>query len=233
IALAFQIRGTVELHQGPSEHLAHLELASVGDRETLGFIGRELVWVAASLGLNEQELGALYRVLGGTEYTLESFKAPSLQTSIDAMVFILNWVPRVLNPFALMRKENQLSRIHMHFLSYHVVCTTSRLSKQRWTEQGTRRSVQTGALTATRKACGNAETGEFPDVEQVDLQWDTLLAATKYKLTWKKPWIDVRPTPGIFCSVYPVLVCNSPLRTVGLGDAISSSGLFAQIQSKD
>ena len=43
-----------------------------------------------SLGLNEQELGSAYISLGGTEFTRDMFKEPTVRTAIQALKFILD-----------------------------------------------------------------------------------------------------------------------------------------------
>jgi ADP-dependent phosphofructokinase/glucokinase len=118
----------------------------------------------------------------------------------------------------------------MHFLSYHIICTAERPGSFSWPRADTKAAVNAGAFSATRHACGDAEGTAYPsDLGALELHWVKQLEGFEGQLIYEAPHISLVPGPGFFCAVSPVLVCKHPVRTVGLGDVISSSALVRQL----
>ena len=55
------------------------------------------------------------------QFSPENFINPHLAVTLNAIDFIFNWSSRN-NRNSFSSTSKTLSRIHMHFLSYHVVC---------------------------------------------------------------------------------------------------------------
>ncbi|KAG7268673.1 hypothetical protein CRUP_010884 [Coryphaenoides rupestris] len=119
--------------------------------------------------------------------------------------------------------EAELTRIHFHTLAYHVLATVDGY----WGNQAA--AVAAGARVASTQACG---------VQAVDPATVQLRAPTQFRGSHDgddddDPLLTLDPThpitvwrrSNVTFHLSPVLVCKQPLRTVGLGDAISAEGL--------
>jgi len=86
----------------------------VGDENYLFELGFTLLAEVDSIGLNEQELYYLYKSMGGSELFNDQFTNPNPNDVQKAIEFIFN----IATP-----KHNQrgLTRIHFHYLTYHVI----------------------------------------------------------------------------------------------------------------
>lgn len=198
----------------------HLELASTGDAGYLAQLATTLLPRVSSIGLNEQELYALYSALGGVELSRAAFARPQVDDVTRALEFVLR-SPVVSAETAL------LDRIHFHCLQFHIIALRTHQrgtapplpgshdegdnSAFRWRTDRASAAVAAGSLTATRQAC---HTGALR-VTDLNLplsdftlpQWPSADGAFSFHLA-------------------PVFECRKPLKTVGLGDAISAVGLL-------
>ena len=116
--------------------------------------------------------------------------------------------------------ESRLTRVHFHSLTYHIVGTLP----EAWTNSES--AVAAGTEVAGRQAC-NLEQLESDKVE-LKIPKTFRLHSNDQKLREideKRPVIswDMEGYHFVFS---PVLVCRHPIKTVGLGDAISSTGLM-------
>ena len=185
-----------------------------------------------SLGLNEQELLFLshsFETSPHSNYYLELKGQPDLVKVID----ILEWV---LNKFGYSSEQahSRLSRIHFHTLMFHLI---AEVSSEKWSN--TIASLVSGSKVAAKQACGfefHDDTLdhvlenklEFRIAHSLDEQKNILFKIEEnnfVKFNLSNPVIEFK-RGNIKFYFTPVLVCKDPLKTVGLGDAISSSGII-------
>lgn len=167
-----------------------------------------------SLGLNEQELGTSYVALGGRDYNASHFVNPTPEVAAAALLHVMT------SPAG----QRRLSRIHFHSLGFHVIAV--REGSKLWSEQKARTAVAAASLATTRQACDS----ELIDPSKVDV----LLPST-FLVTAQQGGVQrVKAGSGVSSWTHksvqfflaPVLVCRRPLKTVGLGDIISATGLL-------
>ena len=131
---------------------------------------------------------------------------------------IASWI---LEQYGLISSENsRLSRVHFHCLYVHILAVAPR----HWSSNEA--SVAKGAWTAFSQACDT----EVADSDKAELripkEFNTsLLSPNTVQFDSDNP-ISVVYNDAIRLHISPVLVCKRPLKTVGLGDAISASGLL-------
>ena len=115
--------------------------------------------------------------------------------------------------------KSRLTRVHFHSLTYHIIGVVP----DSWTNSES--AIAAGTRLAGRQAC---DVGHLSP-EEVDLRIpDTFklfsgdierqFNHTSPVLSWNRE--------GLHFVFSPVLVCHEPKRTVGLGDAISATGLM-------
>ena len=168
-----------------------------------------------SLGLNEQELSFLSASLEGPHNDILSQGQPEIHKVTDIMTWILdNFGKSPENP------GSKLTRVHFHSLTFHIIATVP----GHW--ENSDAAVAAGARVAGQKACDvlSVETGQFD-----------LKIPTRFRLSSQHPEMELDPAHPVIgwemedCCQFvfsPVLVCKNPLKTVGLGDAISATGLL-------
>lgn len=194
----------------------HLELASMTDKEFMNSIMQEVMPIVSSIGLNEQELLFLSQAGGGPHAELASWKGiPDVGRVSDILLWILEQHGRSDHS-----SEAELTRIHFHTLAYHILATVDGY----WENQAA--AVMAGARVASSQACG---------LQTVDVSKVELKAPQEFYSSHFEPREQLTLNPAEPVAVWhrgnvtfhftPVLVCRQPLRTVGLGDAISAEGL--------
>lgn len=170
-----------------------------------------------SIGLNEQELLFLTQSGGGPHADLASWDGiPDVGHVSDILLWVLEQHGRA-DP----ESEADLTRIHFHTLAYHILATVD----GHWGNQEA--AVAAGARVASSQACG---------LQAVDITKVVLKAPLNFYSSFSEPResLTVDPTRpvtvwrrgNVSFHLTPVLVCKQPLRTVGLGDAISAEGLL-------
>ena len=195
----------------------HLELASISNEE---FIRDILVLVLphiSSLGLNEQELKSLLITGSGPSSLTNSQDYPTIGVVADMLYWLMTMT------------SSRLSRIHFHSLQFHIIAHQN----NSWLFNHV--AVTKGAEIAGKQACDDDEI--VP--EKMKLQ-----IPTSFKLSTQYQQLEIRehvfdptnPTVSwsrndILFDFSPVLVCRRPLKTVGLGDAISSVGLLYSLKT--
>lgn len=190
----------------------HLELASIGDLELMKYLSMNILPFVDSLGLNEQELGLIFFSLNGEKnLTQNSFKNPQIKTIINSIKFIF----QKMKNFSHIEKTRQLSRIHFHCLTFHLIAEKIPTFFH-W--KNTEKSIVAGSLESTKQAC------EFKNVE-------ILMEAQKdnYSNFNSSYPVSIWYEEDIHFYLCPVLVCKNPSKTVGLGDSISSTALIYQL----
>ncbi|XP_047451843.1 ADP-dependent glucokinase isoform X2 [Mugil cephalus] len=194
----------------------HLELASMTDKDYMNSIMREFMPIVSSIGLNEQELLFLSQAGGGPHAELAAWKGiPDVGRVSDILLWILQQHGR-----SEPSSEADLTRIHFHTLAYHILATVDGY----WSNQAA--AVMAGARVASSQACG---------LQSVDVSKVELKAPLEFHSSHTEPREQLSLNPAEPVTVWhrgnvtfyftPVLVCKRPLRTVGLGDAISAEGL--------
>ncbi|KAM6937979.1 ADP-dependent glucokinase [Xenentodon cancila] len=201
----------------PRDIPIHLELASMTDKDFMNSIMNEQVMPAvSSIGLNEQELLFLSQAGGGPHAAVPAWKGiPDVGLVSDILLWILERHGRS-DPLA----ESKLTRIHFHTLAYHILATVEGF----WGNQAA--AVMAGARVASSQACGLTSVDAARAELKAPLEFYSSGTDPRQQLnldparpvtTWRRGIITFHLTP--------VLVCRRPLRTVGLGDAISAEGL--------
>ncbi|KAE8276932.1 ADP-dependent glucokinase [Larimichthys crocea] len=194
----------------------HLELASMTDKDYMNSIMQEVMPIVSSIGLNEQELLFLAQAGEGPHADLTAWKGiPDVGRVSDILLWILEQHGRS-DPSS----EADLTRIHFHTLAYHILVTVDGY----WANQAA--AVMAGARVASSQACG---------LQSVDVSKVELKAPLEFHSSHGEPREKLSLDPAQPVTVWrrgnvtfymtPVLVCKQPLRTVGLGDAISAEGL--------
>ncbi|MED6288255.1 hypothetical protein CHARACLAT_024775, partial [Characodon lateralis] len=209
----------------PKDIPIHLELASMTDKDFMNRIMQEQVLpVVSSIGLNEQELLFLSQAAEGPHAALPAWKGiPEVGRVSDILFWILEQHGRT-DPSS----ESDLTRIHFHTLAYHILATVDGY----WGNQAA--AVMAGARVASSQACG---------LQAVDVSKVELKAPLEFHSSHSGPGEQLSLNPeepvtvwhrgNITFHLSPVLVCKRPLRTVGLGDAISAEGLvYSEITSQ-
>ena len=193
----------------------HWELASVGNLKFFSSLALKLFPKVESLGLNEQELLSVAKSCNAPF----NFATLPSKPSVGVVSDLLHWLMLTFGS----HNKSVLGRVHLHSLSFHIIVVKD---KGAWLN--TRAAVMAGAREAGLQACGTTTfnssmfklllPGKFyasssdPNLSQL------LLSAGNGWAEWSRD--------GFFYYLSPVLVCRSPSRTVGLGDAISASGLL-------
>lgn len=198
-----------------SEHVPiHLELASTANVKFCELLTRSLLPLVDSVGLNEQELQFIAHSANAykPKDSVSTFSAPEIGHLADMMYWMLT------------AYRGRLSRVHMHSLTYHIIAVAS----DKW--ENTVSSVAAGARIAGLQACNASEFSDkdfsllIPNIITFSVEDEQLrrspvvFSGNNPVLTWKRNHISFYFTP--------VLVCNQPIKTVGLGDAISSTALI-------
>ncbi|XP_028350827.1 ADP-dependent glucokinase isoform X3 [Physeter macrocephalus] len=195
----------------------HLELASMTNRELMSSIVHQQVFSAVtSLGLNEQELLFLSQSASGPHSSLSSWTGvPDVGVVSDILFWILKEHGKSES------RASDLTRIHFHTLAYHILATVD----GHWANQLA--AVAAGARMAGTQACAT----ETIDTRRVSLKaprefmTSRSAAGSRVMLNPNEPVVEWH-REGVSFHFTPVLVCKDPVRTVGLGDAISAEGLF-------
>ncbi|XP_060030259.1 ADP-dependent glucokinase isoform X2 [Erinaceus europaeus] len=200
----------------PAGILVHLELASMTNQELMGTIVHQVFPAVTSLGLNEQELLFLSQAASGPHSSLSSWSGiPDVGMVSDILFWILKEHGRSAG------RASALTRVHFHTLVYHILATVD----GHWANQLA--AVAAGARVAGTQACAT----DTIDASRVSLRAPSEFltshsgAGVRVTLNPSEP-VVVWHREGISFHFTPVLVCKDPVRTVGLGDAISAEGLL-------
>ncbi|XP_040824926.1 ADP-dependent glucokinase isoform X4 [Ochotona curzoniae] len=168
-----------------------------------------------SLGLNEQELLFLSQSASGPHSSLSSWNGvPDVGVVSDILFWILKEHGRSES------RTSDLTRIHFHTLVYHILATVD----GHWANQVA--AVAAGARVAGTQACAT----KTIDAQQVSLKAPQEFVTSRLEAGPRIVFSPNEPVvtwhrEGISFHFTPVLICKDPVRTVGLGDAISAEGL--------
>ena len=202
----------------PNTIPVHWELATVGDLHYFYHLSQTIFPRIDSLGLNEQEL------LSAAKSANASFDFDSIpkKPGIEWISDLLHWLVTTYTKQNLSR----LSRVHFHSLAFHIVAT---LTSGPWHSAAD--GLVAGAKVASLQAC-NVTSFSLVDFElKMPLSFalsqtdNKLLRLHRYGSAGQPHIVHWRRAGADYC-LSPVLVCRQPVKTVGLGDAISSLGLL-------
>uniref|UniRef100_A0A8C5QJ97 ADP dependent glucokinase n=1 Tax=Leptobrachium leishanense TaxID=445787 RepID=A0A8C5QJ97_9ANUR len=199
--------------------LIHLELASMTDGDLMRGIIYQVFPLLSSLGLNEQELLFLSQSAAGPHSSLQAWSGvPDVGIVSDIILWILQ---------GYWRGTSSVTRVHFHTLAYHILATVDGF----WGNQVS--AVAAGARVAGAQACASEVIDPAMMMLKSPLEFSTSRAeqGITVRVTAKEP-VAVWSKGGVTFYFTPVLICKQPVRTVGLGDAISAEGLiFSELLS--
>jgi len=180
--------------------------------------------IVSSIGLNEQELLFLSQAGGGPHADLAAWRGvPDVGRVSDILLWVLERHGR-----SEPSSESDLTRIHFHTLAYHVLATVDGY----WGNQAA--AVMAGARVASSQACGLRSVDAGKVSLRAPLEFHSSHGEPREKLTLdpEKP-VTVWRRGNVTFHLTVVLVCKEPLRTVGLGDAISAEGLvYSELKAR-
>ncbi|XP_063305439.1 ADP-dependent glucokinase isoform X1 [Pelobates fuscus] len=198
----------------PSDIIIHLELASMTDGDLMrGIIYQQVFPLISSLGLNEQELLFLSQSAAGPHSSLQAWSGiPDVGMVSDIIFWILQ---------GYHQGASTLTRVHFHTLAYHILATIDGF----WANQVS--AVAAGARVAGAQACASETIDPARVMLKSPLEFSSSRAeeGSTIKVTAKEP-VATWKRGDITFYFTPVLICKQPVRTVGLGDAISAEGLL-------
>lgn len=201
-----------QLTKLPKNIPIHLELATMADKTLVTQLFAQVIGQVNSLGLNEQELALIAKVIGlSTEGLVAINGHPDIPSISDVLLGLLR-----------AKRKTTLTRIHFHCLTYHIIATR----KGHWSNS--KSAVAAGTRVAGIQACKD----DYIRPEKVELRVPKRAVAIsnspnhgdKKQFSPDDPVITWEINDVEF-HFSPVLVCKNPVKTVGLGDAISGTGL--------
>lgn len=237
-----RLRGVKEqMTSADASTLIHFEMASFVEIELINDLLVNIIPFVDSLGMNEQEIDNLARVLETGKISLSADSNPRVATTLDQTRKIF----RILNKnyFANRKADTevrQLSRIHVHTLAFQLILN---VKQSKW--QNIKNAAAKSSLTAHRHVCQasyvNPENAQlilddsFATSTEPETEGDARPKRIDIKLTEPVPcWnetiaVDFSNKLDVEICVSPVLVCREARKTVGAGDNISAAGLVLQI----
>ncbi|XP_007432886.1 ADP-dependent glucokinase isoform X2 [Python bivittatus] len=210
------LKAVTSISDIPTDVPIHLELAGMTDPDLMREIIYQIFPLVNSIGLNEQELLFLTQAASGPHTSITSWNGvPDVGVVSDIIFWILKEHGRTS------AKASDLTRIHFHTLAYHLLATVDGY----WANQVA--AVAAGARVAGTQACDTQTIDASKVFLKAPLEFATskMEGASRVSLNPKEP-VSEWHRNGVAFHYTPVLVCKSPLRTVGLGDAISAEGLL-------
>jgi len=171
-----------------------------------------------SIGLNEQELWMVCRIGGGPHCNDKGLDGPP---SIAIASDILHWMLDALGRSG----GSRLTRIHFHTLTYHMAVVAD---PSPWRNQAS--AVLAGTRIAATQACDDLDQVR-PEKLELRVTGEVRLSMLSNDEKFTRTFDPGRPVmtwhrPEMTFHLSPVLVCRKPVKTVGLGDAISATGLY-------
>ncbi len=190
----------------------HLELASIAMPMVRRAVGRDIVPLAHSIGLNETEL-------------------PSFLKPIHPLAeFELGEQPRALDycrALAVILRSTPVERIHFHNLGYYIS-----LERDPWTSRETSRDALLFAATMASARAQNGlfsslndiEKGKNAEVSEIGIQELSQLAKELDQPHLFETGIGTFEEWNLY--MVPTRLVKKPLFTVGLGDTISAGAFL-------
>ncbi|XP_033115303.1 ADP-dependent glucokinase-like [Anneissia japonica] len=210
-----------EIIKMPRKVPIHLELASMANADCLAEIAQQIFPFIHSIGLNEQELVFFSQANHGPHQDLKPVNG---YPEIAAVGDIVSWL---LGKYS--GGSSKLARVHFHSLTYHLIAT----KMDTW--QNSASAVAAGARVAGEQACMTKPI----QPSKVDLLIPKAFSLSVDNIQLRQQVVIYDPArpvtlwnrDGVDFAFSPVLVCRKPGNTVGLGDAISATGLLYSMYS--
>ncbi|XP_005098113.1 ADP-dependent glucokinase [Aplysia californica] len=206
----------------PSTTPIHLELASMANKNFVKEIVEKVVPNVDSLGLNEQELVFSSKALNGphSDHLDGDSGQPDIHKISDIMLWMLKSYGRSpKSPTA------RLTRVHFHSLTFHIVA----VAEGTWSNVD--EAAAAGAQVAGLQACDVAQLQSDIVELKIPRKFHLYSGDVERELDPRSPVMQWQKDGYMFV-FSPVLVCKRPVKTVGLGDAISATGLVYSQFSK-
>ncbi|WAQ97781.1 ADPGK-like protein, partial [Mya arenaria] len=192
----------------PQSIPVHLELASMADEGAVKLIIDEV----SSLGLNEQELTFSSYVANGPHSSY--YHSRNGQPEIYKISDMVLWLLKTYG-YSSKNPRSRLTRVHFHSLTYHIIGSLP----DAWLNSES--AVGAGTRMAGRQAC-KVDRLSPPDIElRIPQSFQLFSGSDAVTFNESKPVVSWK-REGFQFVFSPVLVCINPLKTVGLGDAISA-----------
>ena len=170
----------------------------------------------SSLGLNEQEMLLIAQLAGGPHSSLASDQGG---LDIEKVGDTVHWLlSQFSNPTRY--PKSRLSRVHFHTLSFHMTAARTNV----WGNQLS--ATGAGARVAGSKACAARKLHPSMVDLKIPLEFSLHAQSGLQRFDARQPIVSWVSAENITLIFSPVLVCKKPTKTVGLGDAISSTGLL-------
>lgn len=216
----------------PIENIVHLELASIGDKSFMKtIIDINILHEINSLGLNEQELLFFSHAAENGPHS-NYFNEITGQPDILKVIDILEWILKTYGKSET-NPKSQLTRIHFHCLVFHIIVVKN---DKIWLNSAA--ALMAGAKVASKQAGGldfndHQNEHDLDKLVEFKTNYDKQDDGIKFQIE-KNQYATFNPDSPIIkfsrnninFHLTPVLVCKKPVKTVGLGDAISSIGLL-------
>lgn len=204
------------LEKIPQSVPVHWELATIGNLPFFQQLAKDLFPKIESLGLNEQELLSVAKS-SNAPFDFDSIpQKPGIMWVSD----LLHWLMQTYS--SVNGLLSTLTRVHLHSLAFHLIAV---VEDGPW--YNNRQAVMAGARIAGLQAC---DTSVF-NAYNFKLLIPEHFRVTRANIPLSKKVMNSRSgcvewsRNGVRYYFSPVLVCSDPLKTVGLGDAISAFGL--------
>lgn len=194
----------------------HWELATVGNLYFFQQLANNLFPRIESLGLNEQELLSVVKS-SNAPFDFNSIpQKPGIEWVSDLLHWLMSRYSSASSP------SSALTRVHLHTLTFHVIAV---VEGGPW--HNSKSAVMAGARIAGLQACDTDtfNSYEFKLLNPEEFHVSRTDISLSKKVVFSRAGYIEWSRNGIHYYFSPVLVCNNPVKTVGLGDAISSIGL--------
>lgn len=156
------------------------------------------------------------------DFLVELFHAISWRScSLGFYSDIVSWILEEYGEYGRLSESSRLTRVHFHCLYVHILA----VFPSHW--HANKASVSKGSWTAFSQACDTEITKSGRAELRIPREFNVSLVSpsTTVRFDPDNP-VSIVSNDKIKLYVSPVLVCKLPLKTVGLGDAISASGLL-------
>ncbi|EOB03014.1 ADP-dependent glucokinase, partial [Anas platyrhynchos] len=195
----------------PTDIPIHLELASMTDQDFMSNIVHQVTKRMCSF----HQFSLLSLPLSSGQQRTAMTSIPDVGVVSDILFWVLKEHGKTAD------RASDLTRIHFHTLAYHILATVDGF----WGNQVA--AVAAGARAAGAQACATETIDTSKVFLKAPLEFVTsqIEAPSKISLNPDEPVVHWH-REGISFHFTPVLVCKDPVRTVGLGDAISAEGLL-------
>ncbi|KAJ3447701.1 adp-dependent glucokinase [Anaeramoeba flamelloides] len=192
----------------------HFEFSSVANEDFTQQIVEKIFPYINSLGINEQEIASIAHVFR----LHENDEIELMRNAYPPIALIFQMMKSILDKF----QNTKLSRIHFHCLGYHLIGQITEI----W--EDAENAVAAGSIKASTQACGFTIEEAF-EMENFATK-NLFFSENSWKLDeidWNNDGVIRNFDLGDYKFFWaPVAPCKKPIKTVGLGDAVSITGFM-------